>query len=174
LVKKSHTIYLALGSNLGDRAANLKNAREALLPRVCIESCSPIYETPPWGYTDQPAFLNQVVKANTSLAPLKLLNFIKDLEHELGRQASFPNGPRLIDIDLLFYDDLVLETPRLSIPHPRMQDRAFIWLPLAALAPYLRHPILNKTAREILAGLDITGIRLYDQDCLETLPPNAN
>ena len=174
MAKNSHTIYLALGSNLGDRAANLKNGRAALLPRVSIEACSPIYETPPWGYSNQPAFLNQVVKASTSLAPLELLDFIKDAERKLGRQVSFRNGPRLIDIDILFYDDLILETPRLSIPHPRMQDRAFIWLPLAALAPELRHPVLNKTAREVLAELDATGIHLYSQDCLETLPTDGN
>jgi 2-amino-4-hydroxy-6-hydroxymethyldihydropteridine diphosphokinase len=174
VAKKNHTIYLALGSNLGDRATNLKLARTALLPKVSIEACSPIYETPPWGYSNQPAFLNQVVKASTCLDPLKLLDFIKDSERKLGRQVSFRNGPRLIDIDILFYDNLILKTPHLSIPHPRMQDRAFVWLPLATLAPELRHPILNKTAREVLAELDTTGIHLYSQDCLETLPSDLS
>lgn len=165
-----HTVYLALGTNLGERLTNLREARQAMSSRVRIIACSPIYETPPWGITDQPAFLNQVVKACTSLAPQALLDFLKGLEVELGRQATYQNGPRLIDIDILFYDDLVLNTSLLTLPHPRMEGRPFVWLPLADLAPDLRHPLTDKTARQVLAELDTTGITLFTEDCLPTQP----
>jgi 2-amino-4-hydroxy-6-hydroxymethyldihydropteridine diphosphokinase len=156
-----HTIYLALGTNLGERPDNLRLAREALPPAVVVEVCSPIYETAPWGYADQPAFLNQVLKAVTQLSPQDLLAYLKQIETRLGRQESFRNGPRLIDIDILFYDDLILDTPELVIPHPRMEGRAFVWAPLADIAPYLRHPILGRTPREVLATIDTQGIELY-------------
>jgi len=160
-----HVSFLALGSNLGDRVANLKSAREALPPLVQILVCSPIYETPPWGYTDQPPFLNQVLKAQTQLSPRKLLSHIKRIEIEMGRKATIRYGPRLIDIDILYYDDLILETRTLTIPHPRMTGRAFVWLPLAVIAPDLRHPVLGRTSQEMLAELDTTGIIKYVDGC---------
>src|SRR6266511_112567 len=112
---KEHTVYLALGSNLGDRLANLKEAIAALTPQMEVKAKSSVYETPPWGYEDQPKFLNQVIKAKTYLHPEPLLKHLKRLEVALGRQESFPNGPRLIDMDILFYDDLVLNSPALVI-----------------------------------------------------------
>src|SRR5512147_1350565 len=105
---KEYVVYLALGTNLGDRLANLKQAIIALSPQLEVKSKSQVYETPPWGFEDQPKFLNQVVKATTYLAPEPLLKHLKRLELALGRKESFRNGPRLIDIDILFYDDLVL------------------------------------------------------------------
>jgi 2-amino-4-hydroxy-6-hydroxymethyldihydropteridine diphosphokinase len=125
---------------------------------MTVVAKSRIYETPPWGYTEQDAFLNQVVKAETYLEPQPLLKHIKRLETALGRAPTFPNGPRLIDIDILFYDDLVLDTPSLVIPHPRLHERAFVLVPLNDIAPELTHPALKKTVRELLAGANRNGI----------------
>ncbi|NOY98014.1 MAG: 2-amino-4-hydroxy-6-hydroxymethyldihydropteridine diphosphokinase [Chloroflexi bacterium] len=155
------TVYLALGTNLGDRLANLRAARNALAPDVRVLAGSPVYETPPWGYADQPVFLNQVVRAETGLGPGALLTYLKKLETELGRTASFRYGPRRIDLDILFYDDLALETPALVIPHPRLHERAFVLVPLSDLAPDFRHPVLKKTVRELLKDVDTTGITRF-------------
>jgi 2-amino-4-hydroxy-6-hydroxymethyldihydropteridine diphosphokinase len=158
---KEHTVYLALGSNLGDRLANLKQAIAALPPQMEVKARSSIYETPPWGYEDQPKFLNQVIKAKTYLDPEPLLKHLKRLEVALGRKESFPNGPRLIDMDILFYDDLVLNGPPLTIPHPRLHERGFVLLPLMDINPQLVHPINKKSVREMLAGSDVKGIEKF-------------
>ena len=154
----THTIYLALGSNLEDRMQNLKAAINALSPQMVVKAKSKVYETLPWGYEDQPRFLNLVLKAETYLAPEPLLKHLKRLEIALGRQASFRNGPRLIDIDILFYDDLVLNTPPLMIPHPHLHERGFVLLPLMDIAPDFVHPVIKKTVREMLAFSDVGGI----------------
>ena len=155
-----HTAYIALGTNLGNRLTNLKTALTAFTPQMTVLEKSHIYETPPWGYTDQPSFLNQVVKVETYLEPEPLLRHLKRLEVVLGREPSFPNGPRLIDLDLLFFDDLVLVTPALIVPHPRLQERAFVLVPLNDIAPDLVHPEFKKTVRELLAACDTSGIQL--------------
>jgi 2-amino-4-hydroxy-6-hydroxymethyldihydropteridine diphosphokinase len=126
-----------------------------------VKAKSNVYETPPWGYADQPKFLNQVIKVNTYLEPEPLLKHIKRLEITLGRKATFPNGPRLIDIDILFYDDLFLETPSLVIPHPRLHERAFVLLPLMDIAPDLVHPAKERTVSELLASCDVGGITKF-------------
>ena len=158
---KEHTVYLALGSNIGDRLANLKQAIDSLTPQMEVKAKSSVYETPPWGFEDQPKFLNQVVKAKTYLDPEPLLKHLKRLEVALGRQASFPNGPRLIDMDILFYDDLILNTSSLVIPHPRLQERGFVLLPLMELSPDLVHPLIKKSVREMVAGCDVGGIKKF-------------
>jgi 2-amino-4-hydroxy-6-hydroxymethyldihydropteridine diphosphokinase len=158
---KEHTVYLALGSNLGDRLANLKQAIDALTPQMEVKAKSSVYETPPWGFEDQPKFLNQVVKAKTYLDPQPLLKHLKRLEVALGRQASFPNGPRLIDMDILFYDDLILNTSSLIIPHPRLHERGFVLLPLMELSPDLVHPLNKKSVREMVAGCDVAGVKKF-------------
>ena len=158
---KEHIVYLALGTNLGDRPANLKQAIAALTPQLEVKAKSQVYETPPWGFEDQPKFLNQVIKANTYLDPEPLLKHLKRLEVALGRKESFPNGPRLIDMDILFYDDLVLEKPSLVLPHPRLHERGFVLLPLMEIAPNLVHPVHKKSVREMAEMCDMTGIEKF-------------
>jgi 2-amino-4-hydroxy-6-hydroxymethyldihydropteridine diphosphokinase len=157
----SHTVYIALGTNLGDRQANLAQAREGLPPAVRVARVSPVYETEPWGYTDQPRFLNQVFHTETNLAPKELLAYLKRLESVLGRTPTFHYGPRLIDLDILLYDDLQIETPHLTIPHPHLSERAFVLVPLADLAPDLEIPGLGKSVRELLAGVDVTETKTF-------------
>lgn len=154
----NHTVYLALGSNLGNRKENLKEAIAALSPQLDVKAKSHVYETPPWGYENQQKFYNQVLKAQTYLEPEPLLKHLKRLETALGRTVSFQNGPRLIDIDILLYDDLVLNTPLLTIPHPRMHERAFVLLPMMDIAPDLVHPVAKKSVREMVSACDLTGI----------------
>jgi len=157
----NQTVYLALGSNLDNRLANLKQAIASLPPQMEVKAKSRVYETPPWGYTDQPMFLNQVVRAETYLEPEPLLKHIKRLEVAMGRRATFHNGPRLIDIDILFYDDLVLETPGLVIPHPHLHERGFVLLPMMDIAPDLVHPIKKKSIQEMVALCDVSGMVPY-------------
>jgi 2-amino-4-hydroxy-6-hydroxymethyldihydropteridine diphosphokinase len=149
-----HLVYLALGSNIGSRLANLKSAINNLPPQMNVRAKSPVYETPPWGFKDQPAFLNQVVAAETYMEAPPLLAHLKRLETALGREPGFLNGPRLIDIDILFYDDLILDSPPLVIPHPRLHQRAFVLVPLNDVAPDLIHPVLDKRVSELLLEVD--------------------
>jgi len=153
-----HTVYLALGSNLGNRAANLKEALNSLSPQMVVKAKSKVYETPPWGYAEQEKFFNQVVKVQTYVKPEALLKHLKRLEVALGRVESFPNGPRLIDIDILFYDDLVLQSPTLEIPHPHVHERGFVLLPMMDIAPDFVHPVKQKSIRDLIAGCDLHGI----------------
>jgi len=155
---KEHIVYLALGSNLRDRLANLKEAIASLTPQMDVKAKSPVYETPPWGYTDQPKFLNQVIRAKTYVAPEPLLKHLKRLEVALGRQPNFRNGPRLIDIDLLFYDHVILNTPTLTLPHPRLHERGFVLLPLMDIAPEFVHPVLKKNVREMTSSCSLEGM----------------
>ena len=158
-----HKIYLGLGSNLGDRQATLDAAVSALAPSVRLLHRSAIYETAPWGYTDQPAFLNQVLEAETDFEPKDLLALLKATEKQLGRQTRFRNGPREIDIDILLIDDLVLNEDRLRVPHPGLHERAFILTPLADVAPDLIIPGQKQTVKDLLATLDTRDVKLYQQ-----------
>ena len=158
----NHTVYLSLGTNLGNRAENLKQAITSLPPQMTVKKKSKIYETPPWGYTDQETFLNQVVLATTYLEPEPLLKHLKRLEVALGRKASFRYGPRLIDIDILFYDDLIMETPSLTIPHPHVHERGFVLMPMMDIAPDHVHPVTKKSTREMIALCNTEGIALYE------------
>jgi 2-amino-4-hydroxy-6-hydroxymethyldihydropteridine diphosphokinase len=147
------TVYLSLGSNLGDREANLRAALERLHPlRV-----SPIYETEPVDYTAQPMFLNLAAEVETALTPRQFLAYAQTIEHDLGRVRDIPKGPRTLDIDILFYDDAIVREPDLEIPHPRLHERRFVLEPLADLEPDLRHPVTGRTVREMLACLPAQG-----------------
>jgi 2-amino-4-hydroxy-6-hydroxymethyldihydropteridine diphosphokinase len=152
-------IFLGLGTNLGDREANLCIAKEKLSSQVKIVSESPIYVTPPWGFEDQPDFFNQVIQVATCLKPCDLLLFLKEIEREMGREATFRYGPRLIDLDILFYGQRVIKEDNLQIPHPRLHERAFVLVPLNDIAPNFVHPVLDKTIHEFLLYVDIQGVR---------------
>lgn len=158
---KTQDVYLALGSNLGDRVRNLDTAKRHLSPQVEVVDESTIYETDPWGVTDQPDFLNQVVKVVTSLSPTELLPFLKDIEKRMGREDTIKYGPRVIDLDILSYGDRVIKGDQLEIPHPRMSERAFVLVPLMEIAPDWEHPVLNKSVEELVANLDQSGVRAY-------------
>lgn len=158
-----HTAYLGLGSNVGDRAANLAAALEALEPEVRVVRTSPVYETEPWGYTEQGLFLNQVAEIETALAPADLLHHIKHVEGLVGRQATFRNGPREIDLDILLYDNLQITLGEaegnLQIPHPHLAERAFVLVPLADLARETCVPGQDRSVIELLARLPHDGVR---------------
>jgi len=155
-------IYLSLGSNIGDREANLRKAVELLEALdVHVLRASRIYETEPVDYVDQAWFLNQVVEAETALFPMQLLTRIARIERELGRTRTVPKGPRTLDIDILFYAEAVVRTARLEIPHPRMAERRFVLLPLAELAPDLRHPVTRLSVRRMLQNAPAAVVRVH-------------
>jgi len=150
------TVYLALGSNLGDRQANLRRALNLLSPAVTFAGLSPVYDTAPVGIPSQPRFLNMVARGKTALTPPALLTLAKSIEKQMGRKPGPPNSPRPLDIDILFYGDSVIGTPSLTVPHPRIAERAFVLAPLADIAPALKHPVAGKTARQSLEALPRT------------------
>lgn len=151
-------IGLGLGANLGDPAENLRRAVAALRAAgVAFDAFSSLYATPPWGVTDQPDFVNACALARTRLAPLDLLDLLKTTERALGREETRRWGPRIIDIDLLFYDDLISRDDRLVLPHPGVLERAFVLVPLAEIAPGLR--IAGARLADAARGADASGIR---------------
>lgn len=142
-------VYLGLGSNVGDRLLNLNKAIELLSEKIQILKKSKIYISKAVGYTDQPDFYNMVLYGKTDLSPEELFNFIKDVEKNVGRVYRFHWGPREIDIDILFYNDLVYKSDKLNIPHPRLHERDFVLSPLIELNSKLFHPVLNKRVSDL-------------------------
>lgn len=156
------TVYLGLGSNLGRRADNLRRAIVLLRRYVRPRRASSVYETAPWGFSQQPDFLNCVLEVTATLAPHQILASVKGLEREMGRQLGVRYGPRLIDVDILFYGNQTLEYPDLQIPHPRLHQRAFVLVPLAELAPELSHLALLSTLAQLAAGVaGEAGVKLW-------------
>lgn len=162
-----HTAYLGLGANQGNRLANLLQAQQYMRARLTIEKTSSYYQTEPVGYEDQPKFLNMVCRVTTELQPGDLLQFLKRIERRMGRWASFRNAPRTIDIDILLYDDLVIQAEELSIPHPRLHERPFALVPLLEIEPGLVHPVLGKSLETMLGGLRNWGVA---KQCMQPRP----
>ncbi len=148
-----HTIYVALGANIGNKKETIEKAITLLKEKVHVQKSAPIYETKPWGYIAQDNFLNTALKGTTKLSPQDLLVFIKNIEKKLGRIKRFKNGPREIDIDILFYDDIIHKNKDLQIPHPRIAERNFVLQPLQDINPELIHPMLQKSIRQLLQAL---------------------
>lgn len=146
------TFYLSLGSNLGDRQKNLRTAVAVLVDaKVRLTRVSSLYETEPVDLREQPWFLNCVVQAEADITPLELLHALHEIESHMGSKKLVPRGPRLIDLDILLYDDATIDTPELQVPHPRMLQRKFVLVPLAEIAPNLKHPRWEGTATELAA-----------------------
>ncbi len=162
-------VYLGLGSNMGDRSANLSEAMELLSRKLQVEKVSAVYDTEPMGDTDQARFLNLVCQVYTRIEPAGLLALAKGIETKMGRAPGKRNSPRPIDIDILFYGDQVMETPQLAIPHPRIAERAFVLVPLAEIAPDFKHPVSGQTMKELLSGItEKQGVfKWQDQDMEE-------
>jgi len=146
-------VYLSLGSNIGDRAANLQTAIEELSRFGKVAAVSSFYETEPVEVTKQPWFLNCAVSLDTEKTPDKLLRALLEIERTMGRLRTQQKGPRKIDIDILLFGDSSLNTATLTIPHPAMHERRFVLEPLAEIVPDARHPLLNKTVRELRDSL---------------------
>jgi len=157
-------IYLSLGSNIGDRLSNLKKACQLLEEKgILILRKSSFYLTQPWGIKNQPEFINQVIEAETSLPPEELLTLLKEIEGVLGRKKGKRWGPRIIDIDILFYGDEIIRKPDLIIPHPLLQERAFVLIPLCEISPSLMHPILKKKIVELVREVKKEGVRKWEE-----------
>lgn len=157
------TVYLGLGSNVGEREEMLQAAIDRLHSReLRIERISSVYETEPQGWRSQRWFLNLVAEARTDLFPRQLLGRIAKIEQELGRRRMLANGPRTIDIDILFFGGFVMETPELTIPHPRIAERRFVLEPMVELAPALRDPVSGRAMRDLLAATAGQGVKKVD------------
>lgn len=156
ILRQWHTAYIALGSNLGEKKRYLEDAVASLnqLPLARVEKVSNYYVTPPYGVKEQDDFLNACLELRTLLTPEELLEALQALEQAAGRERTIHWGPRTLDLDVLFYDDLVLESEKLCIPHVEMQKRKFVLEPLHDIAPYKRHPVYGKTVREMLEELE--------------------
>jgi 2-amino-4-hydroxy-6-hydroxymethyldihydropteridine diphosphokinase len=156
------TVYLGLGSNMGDREAMLRSAlAELASPRLDVRRVSPIYETEPMDVPGQHWFLNMVAEAATELFPLQLLHYTSRIETRLGRRRLMPKGPRSIDIDILLYGNAIVTTTELELPHPRFRSRRFVLAPLADLAPDLRDPVTRRTVKQLLEELQGQTVREY-------------
>jgi 2-amino-4-hydroxy-6-hydroxymethyldihydropteridine diphosphokinase len=162
----NHRAFVALGSNLENPEQQVRRALAELdtLPQTRVTARSALYRTAPVGYDNQPDFVNAAAEIETGLAPLALLHALLALETAHGRERPFPNAPRVLDLDLLFYDDLVMDEPELTLPHPRLHERGFVLFPLADLAPGLTVPG-KTTVRDLLAALPDQGVRRMSDAC---------
>ncbi|HEY4722574.1 MAG TPA: 2-amino-4-hydroxy-6-hydroxymethyldihydropteridine diphosphokinase, partial [Anaerolineae bacterium] len=154
-------VFLALGSNLGDRHAHLIAAIDRLQAQVTIEAVSSIYQTEPWGYADQPRFLNAACSGTTPLSPRDLLAFVKSIEVEMKREPTFQYGPRLIDIDVLLYAEAVIDAEDYHVPHPGLRQRDFVLAPLNEIASGVAHPVLHKTIAALCSEVDLSRVNRW-------------
>ncbi|MDP3259569.1 MAG: 2-amino-4-hydroxy-6-hydroxymethyldihydropteridine diphosphokinase [Thermodesulfovibrionales bacterium] len=146
--------YISIGSNLGDREENCRQAIKLIEKNgIAVRKQSRMYETEPWGVKDQPKFINMAIEVETDKKPEELLRVLEEIEKEIGRTESVKWGPRVIDLDILFYDDLILKSPDLEIPHPLLHEREFVLKPLCEIAPDKKHPVTGKTVKEMAAIL---------------------
>ena len=146
--------YISIGSNLGDREENCRQAIKLIEKNgIAVRKQSRMYETEPWGIKDQPKFINMAIEVETDKKPEELLRILKEIEKEIGRKETTKWGPRVIDLDILFYDDLILKTEDLEIPHPLLHERDFVLKPLCEIAPEKKHPVTGKTVKEMLENL---------------------
>ncbi len=151
------TVYIGIGSNLGDRGLNCRRSAELLMQRgIIITKESSLYETDPWGVKDQPLFLNMAIEIETDLKPGDLLRTLKDIEEEMGRGETFRWGPRIIDLDILLFDELVVDEENLKIPHPYLHRRDFVLDPLCEIAEHVRHPVFKESIGELCQRLKLT------------------
>ncbi len=150
-----HTAYIGIGSNLGYREDNCERAIKLLIANgILVTKRSSMAETEPWGVKEQPDFINMAVEIKTGLTPEELLRLLKNIEIDVGRLPSSHWGPRIIDLDILLYDDVIMETPELQIPHPGISEREFVLKPLAEIAPDKMHPVLKKSVKKLLEEVD--------------------
>jgi 2-amino-4-hydroxy-6-hydroxymethyldihydropteridine diphosphokinase len=161
------SVYLCLGSNVGDRKKNLDRALGFLSERLKLDKVSSIYDTTPEDNPDQPRFLNMAAHVHTTLEPQTLLSLLKGIESKIGRTPAARYSPRPMDIDILFYGKEVVDTPSLTIPHPRIPERAFVLVPLNEIAPELKHPVNGKTVKQMLAELKhgVQGVFKFVEPC---------
>ena len=155
IVREWHSAYIAVGANLGEREVSIRNGIKALRehPDCVVEQESKLIVTEPYGGVEQPDFLNGVLKVRTLLSPLELLELLHQIEQQAGRQRDIRWGPRTLDLDIIFYDDWIVDLESLEIPHKDMQNRKFVLEPLAKLAPFYRHPLTKKTVQQMLEEL---------------------
>jgi 2-amino-4-hydroxy-6-hydroxymethyldihydropteridine diphosphokinase len=154
-VKKYINVFLGLGSNMGDRTDNIRRATELITKNIGkVVKKSHHYETQPWGKTDQDRFINQVLMVNTTLDPRQLLETVARIEREIGREPSEKWGPRILDLDILFYGRRIIRDKGLEIPHPELHKRAFVLVPLMEIAPEWEHPVLKKAVDELYMQCD--------------------
>ena len=163
-------VFLGLGSNLDDRVETVRGAERLIseIDGVIVVSSASLYDTEPVGIVDQPSFINSALKIKTTLQPAELLGKLKEIEREMGRVDAVRWGPRIIDIDILLFGDIVINEEGLTIPHPEMTKRAFVLVPLSEIAPNVVHPVLKKSIRELVDDLgDVTDVRVWKGDCGE-------
>ncbi len=164
-VRANHTAFICVGSNLGDKLENCRRGVAELSRGETsrLADQSPVYQTEPVDYKDQEWFINYVVKIETVLEPLVLLDQLKDIEHRAGRTRDAVRfGPRFLDLDIIFYDEIVMNHPRLVIPHPRMHKRRFVLKPVCDIDPHINHPVFHRTMQSLLEDLDETGQRIAE------------